>query len=148
MLKNLLGSIWRWFPRGLRRWTVERLETHFTVTVAAIVVDDNDGILLLDHVFRPGSGWGIPGGFINSREQPEDAIRRELREEIGLDIEPPKLLFVRTNRSVNQIEIVFLCRPVGELKAQSIEINHAAWFKFPDLPSGLSKDQREMIDQA
>src|SRR5689334_8934024 len=102
MLKNLIGNIWRRFPKRFRRWTIEQIEAQFTVTVAGIVIDDDQRVLLLRHVFRPGTGWGIPGGFINSREQPEDAIRREFREEIGLELSEARLLTVTTHKHVNQ----------------------------------------------
>src|SRR5262249_35384122 len=109
MLKNLLSTIWRRLPKKLRRWTVERLEAQFTVTVAAVIIDDKKRVLLLRHAFRPGSGWGIPGGFINSREQPDDAVRREMREEIGLELSDLKLLNVVTHKHVNQVIIAFAC---------------------------------------
>jgi ADP-ribose pyrophosphatase YjhB (NUDIX family) len=65
------------------------------------VTDEAGHVLLLQHRYRPGfqkgGGWGIPGGFIQPREQPEAAVRRELREEIGLEIEQPEFAFVRAS---------------------------------------------------
>jgi len=144
-LKKTLGSIWRKFPKRLRRWVVERIEDRFTVTIAAVVVDDQNRVLLLNHVFRPGFGWGIPGGFIKSREQPEDALRRELQEEVGLEVTDVKLITVVTHSHVNQVIIPFSCKPVGNAKPCSFEITEAAWFRYEDLPAELSKDQRAMI---
>ena len=145
-IKNALGTIWRKFPKRLRRWVVERIEERFTVTIAAIVVDDQNRVLLLNHVFRPGFGWGIPGGFINSGEQPEDALRRELREEVGLEVTDLKMITVVTHTNVNQVIIPFSCKPVGEPKPSSFEITAAKWFRYEDLPSQLSRDQRAMIE--
>jgi ADP-ribose pyrophosphatase YjhB (NUDIX family) len=79
MLKDLLGRIWRHVPRTLRRLTMRITHTRFTATAAGIVVDEKERVLLLKHRFRPGSGWGVPGGFIEADEQPEEAIKRELR---------------------------------------------------------------------
>ena len=147
MLKNLLGGIWRRFPRWLRRWTVERIETSFTATTAAIIIDEQNRILLLNHVFRPGSGWGIPGGFINSGEQPEDAIKRELKEEIGLELQEVELLFVRTLRSFNQVQIIFRGNVHGIPKTKGLEIIEAAWFDLDKLPPDLSQDERGLISR-
>ena len=58
----------------------------FTVTAGAIIFNNAGEILLLKHRFRAGSGWGLPGGFLEAGEQPVDALRRELREEIGLEV--------------------------------------------------------------
>ena len=124
------------------------MESRFTVTVGAIILDSQNRILLLQHRFRPGGGWGIPGGFIHPREQPEDAIRRELREEIGFEIEIESLAFVRTLRKYRQVEIIFRCIPRGNSFAQSFEINRVAWFERNSLPHSLSDDQRYLIERA
>jgi 8-oxo-dGTP diphosphatase len=148
MLKKLLGALWRVAPRGLRRWSVRLVEPRFTVTAGAVVVDDKGRVLLLKHVFRAGSGWGVPGGFIERGEQPEDAIRRELREEIGLELEEAELAFVRTLKRPAQVEIIFRCRPRGTTGAQSLEINHAEWYALDALPEALGRDQRALIERA
>jgi len=127
---------------------VERIEAQFTVTVAGVVINDKEQVLLLKHVFRPGSGWGIPGGFIESREQPEDAIKRELKEEVGLGLSDIKLLTVVTHKHVNQVIIAYACRPASELTASSFEIQQAQWFDVADLPPSLPSDQVALIRYA
>lgn len=148
MLKKLLGALWRGAPRSLRRWSVRLVEPRFTVTTGAVVLDEEGRVLLLNHVFRAGSGWGIPGGFIERGEQPEAAIRRELREEIGLEIEGAELAFVRTLKKPGQVEIIFRCRPRGATGAQSLEIKRTEWFALDALPEELGRDQRLLIERA
>jgi ADP-ribose pyrophosphatase YjhB (NUDIX family) len=148
MNKELLGSVWRRLPRSLRHWTARFRKERFTVTAAAVVVDEDGRVLLLDHVFRKGNGWGIPGGFVEAGEQPEEAVRRELREEADLELESAEFAFARTLRNPSQIEIIFRCRPSGRARAQSVEIKSAAWFARDALPSGLIKDQRRLIERA
>src|SRR5437016_10713644 len=96
MLTNFLGAIWRRLPGGVRRRVSRLGQSRFTVTTAAFIFDDDGRILLLEHVFRPDSGWGVPGGFLSKAEQPEAGLRRELREEIGIEIEDVEILFART----------------------------------------------------
>jgi len=58
-------------------------------TACALCVDDRGHILLARRAHAPFEGfWDIPGGFIEEDEHPHDAIRRELREETGLEVEP------------------------------------------------------------
>jgi 8-oxo-dGTP diphosphatase len=150
MLKSLLAGLWRGSPRFLRRVGVWVTQPRFNVTAGAVVSDERGRVLLLRHVLRKGSGWGIPGGFLMSGEQPEEAIRRELREETGLELESVELAFVRTLRHVRQVEIIFR----GSMKADAVsglekgfEIDRAEWFARDALPEGLGHDQRRLIDR-
>ncbi len=81
MLKKILGTIWKNLTPYLRLKIVRATQHKFTVSVAAVIINENEEILLLNHVLRPSSGWGIPGGFVKRGEQPEAAIEREIREE-------------------------------------------------------------------
>jgi 8-oxo-dGTP diphosphatase len=148
MLRRLLGPIWRQLPRSFRRVGVVLSESQFTVTAGAVLLDDNGRVLMLRHRFRPGSGWGIPGGFLRPGEQPEAALRRELREEIGREPSELALAFVRTLTHVRQVETVFLGRMDGDVTSASDEIAEAAWFAPDNLPSGVTRDQRDLILRA
>lgn len=148
MFKDLIGGVWRRVPKVLRRLTMRATHARFTVTAAAIVVDKQGKILLLKHRFRPGTGWGIPGGFIEAGEQADQGVRRELREEVGLELAVVELLTTRTFKKPRQIEIVFRCRPMGDASPQSVEIRKASWFSIDSLPEGLPVDQQRLIRDA
>src|SRR2546423_954989 len=105
MLKQILGKIWRKTPTFLRLRLVRATQKKFTVSVGAIVINPENKVLLLDHVLRPASGWGIPGGFIEANESAVEAVKRELREETGLEIENVEIFRIRT---INlHVEILF-----------------------------------------
>ena len=143
-----MGSIWRHLPGVVRRRLVRIGQRRFTVTVGALIFDNEGRILLLDHVFRPDSGWGIPGGFIDGGENPESALRRELKEEIAVEVAEAQLLFARTLGRPKQIEIYFRARISGTPVPSSFEIKRAEWFKVDGLPPDLSKDQQRLIQRA
>jgi 8-oxo-dGTP diphosphatase len=50
----------------------------------ALLRDQQDRILLVDPKYKPD--WDMPGGMAEANEPPVDALRRELKEELGLDI--------------------------------------------------------------
>ncbi|MBC8030836.1 MAG: NUDIX domain-containing protein [Pyrinomonadaceae bacterium] len=148
MLHDLLGAIWRGVPKSLRRWTIRVSQSHFAVSAGAIITDNEGRVLLLKHRFRPSPGWGIPGGFIEKGEQPEDALRRELREEVELEVKDVKLLATRAFNEPKQIEILFTARAIDDTERLSFEIQKAAWFSLDELPPDLPKDQVELIKRA
>ena len=112
------------------------------------MTDDRGRVLLLKHRFRPGAGWGVPGGFMEEGEQPDEAVRRELREEIGLEVEKLKLVTTRAFKKPRQVEIVFRCQAVGNPDQLNFEIQKAAWFLPDELPKELAADQVNLIKLA
>ncbi|HEX9919145.1 MAG TPA: NUDIX domain-containing protein, partial [Pyrinomonadaceae bacterium] len=81
---------------------------------------------------------------------PLAALRRELREEIGLELDAAELVCVRTLHRPQQVEIHFRCRAQRGASAepQGMEINRAGWFDTDALPPELSPDQRRIIADA
>ena len=145
MLRDIAKSIWRRTPRFVRVWGVRLTNAHFTVTAAGLILNSSGRVLLLKHRFRGGSGWGIPGGFIEADEQPEAALRRELREEIGLELPTAELFRVRTLKNLRQIEIIFYSETEAAVKTLSDEIEESGWFTPDSLPDGVPTDQVQMI---
>ena len=141
-------TVWKRLPASLRRWSVRATNVKFTVTAAGIIRNNEGKVLLLKHSFRPGSGWGIPGGFVEGGEQAEAALRRELREEIGLELEQLRIFAARTFKRQNQIEVVFLANASGEPQPRSIEVERVEWFSPELLPDALPSDQKKLIESA
>lgn len=76
-LKRHLGdAIFRLFM------TVRALWAPTAMGVAGAVMDERGRILLVRHRYNPG--WRLPGGGVNRGEPPQDAVLRELAEEVGL----------------------------------------------------------------
>ena len=148
MLKNLLSRIWRRVPPRIRRWSVRATHPKFTVTAAGIVQNHERKVLLIKHRFRPGSGWGIPGGFLEAGEQPDSALRRELREEISLELEQMRLFAVRTFKRQKQIEVVFVANTSDVPQPKSMEVERVEWFSADSMPEGLPSDQKKLIESA
>ena len=122
---------------------VRTTQQTFTVSAAAIVLSGEGKVLLLNHLLRPSSGWGLPGGFIEKNEQPEKSIRRELSEETGIELDDLKMLRVRTLGP--HIEILFIAKAIGEPKLQSREILELGWFDLDSMPMKMSDGQKRLI---
>jgi double-stranded uracil-DNA glycosylase len=84
----------RWFQELAGRATGRTLRD----AVRGLVVDDAGRTLLTRFDFRHGSIWTPPGGGVEAGETDDQAIRRELREELGLrEVEIGPLLWTRTH---------------------------------------------------
>ena len=60
---------------------------------AGVLFRDAEGrILLVKPTYK--EGWDIPGGYVEPGESPRTAARREVREELGIDVEVGRLLLV------------------------------------------------------
>jgi mutator protein MutT len=146
--QNLISRVWRKLPAHMRRWTMRLAHTRFTVTAGAVIFNDKREVLLLKHRFRAGSGWGLPGGFMEHGEQPIDALRRELREEIGLELDDVEIFAARSFKKPKQVEVLFRARANAEVKTRTMEVERAEWFGLDSLPDGLPRDQRVYIERA
>lgn len=133
-------------PRTLRAFVTRQIEPTFTCSAAGIISNDEGCVLLLDHVLRPASGWGIAGGFLNEGEQAEAALRREISEETGLELTDIKLYRVRTLK--RHIEIIFTAKSSGHPQVKSREIREARWFAIDKMPGEMSLQQQFMIRAA
>ena len=122
--------------------------TRFTVTAGAVIFNKQKQVLLLKHRFRAGSGWGLPGGFLERGEQPIDALRRELREEIGLEVEDVEVFAARSFKKPKQVEVLFRARANAQVKSLTMEVERAEWFSIDSLPEGLPRDQRRYVERA
>jgi 8-oxo-dGTP diphosphatase len=145
MLQKIAGKIWRIMPASARQSVIRFSQAKFTVSVGVVVCNKKKQILLLDHVLRPASGWGIPGGFIDYREQPEIAAQREILEETGLYVE--NLRFMRMRTIGRHIEIVYFGNADGIAEAKSREIVEVRWFEPDEFPSEMSESQKSLISK-
>src|SRR5919199_161713 len=62
------------------------------VAAGMLVHDDQGRVLMVRPTYK--DGWDIPGGYVEPDESPAEAARRELREELGVDRDPGRLLVV------------------------------------------------------
>ena len=145
MFRELIGKVWKMLPRAARTRLVRTTQTTFTASVTAIIINEKREVLLLDHVLRPKSGWGFPGGFLDAGEQAHEAVRREVREETGIELEDVK--FCRVLIRGRHIEVVFTARPLGDLQVLSAEIYKLGWFAFDSLPNGTTMGQKMLIGE-
>lgn len=103
-----------------------------SVSVAGVIVDDQGRCLLIQ---RADNGdWEVPGGILEIGESIPDGLRREVREETGLNIEPLALTGVYQNLTLGVVALVFRCQMIsnGTLQENS-EVANFQWASVDEI---------------
>ncbi len=100
---------------------------------------------------RTMSYWSFPGGGINKNESPEQAVIRELYEEVGIRIDSIDYLlgtYTTSDEGKRDTVYLFVKKVDQELAAYpDMEIGRAGWFGFDHLPEGVTSRVRMRIQE-
>jgi len=109
------------------------------VDVRAAVIQDHHILLVQE---AEDGLWTLPGGWADVNDAPSVAVRREVREEAGLEVRVTKLAML-LDRSLHPhqppfafhvYKLFFLCEPVGGSLQPGLETRAAAFFARDELP--------------
>jgi 8-oxo-dGTP diphosphatase len=99
---------------------------------------DGDRVLLVERGREPLKGWwSLPGGVVECGESLAEAVRREVREETGLEVEPAGIVevFERIMRDeagrpeYHYVLVDYLCRVVGGRLAAADDVSRVEWVR-------------------
>ena len=109
-------------------------------TAGALCIDERR-VLLARRAAAPYQGfWDIPGGFLEEGEHPIAGLRRELKEETGLEIEPERFLGIWMDRyggdstAEATLNLYWTARVVGGEAAPADDVSELRWFERDELP--------------
>jgi len=90
---------------------------NMAAAVAAVIFDEQGRLLLTVRAHEPSKGMlDLPGGFVDMGETAEQAVKRELLEELCIDVEPVEYLgsfpneYVYSGILYETLDLVFICR--------------------------------------
>lgn len=121
----------------------------------ALIRDEGGRLLLVNPTYK--DGWDLPGGMAEGNEAPEDAVRRELREELGLTVAGLRFLCVDWVEPHGPwddlLGFVFDAgvlspRQAAELKPSDEEVSEHRFFEVSDALPLLPDRQRARAAQA
>jgi mutator protein MutT len=112
------------------------------VGVGALIFDQQGRILLVQRGGEPLKGWwSLPGGVLETGETLADGVRREVREETGLEVEPATMIdvFERIMRDAegrpeyHYVLIDYICRVTGGTPEAADDCAGIVWASRDDL---------------
>ncbi len=133
-VRRLALTVFRLLPTWLRIAIVAVVAPSFTVG-AIVVLRRDEQILLLRQRHHPA--WTLPGGLMKRGEVPAACVRREVREELGVELpiaDVPASILVEGTR----IDVVFVADwPYGEAPVvpHDVEVLEGRWFSRSALPA-------------
>ncbi|MCX8192287.1 MAG: NUDIX hydrolase [Nitrososphaeria archaeon] len=111
-------------------------------------------LLLVKRAFEPSAGkWSIPGGVVELGEKVEEAVKREVWEEVGMEVEDLQLLGVYDSIirdedgdiKYHYVIIEYLARPRSLSITPSIEVLEYMWVDLEDLDNlDITQSLREL----
>jgi 8-oxo-dGTP diphosphatase len=142
---------WRWCPRCRAELEGDDSRTACancgfvayanSKATAGALVEEDGRVLLARRALEPFKGrWDIPGGFLDEGEHPLDGLRRELREETGLEVEPVDFLgfwmdsYGGDSTAEATLNLYWTARVVGGEPEPDDDVNELRWFKAGELP--------------
>jgi len=106
--------------------------------IVAVTIPVRDGrVLLTRRAIEPAHGlWTFPGGYVDWGESLTAAARREMREEVGLDLEPAGLVGIYSYADAPVVIVVYhVTVPSGiEAAPDAHEVSEAGYFAWEEIP--------------
>lgn len=120
--------------------------TLMMVCACAIIEDSNGNVLLQQRA--DDSKWGYHGGSVEIDEDVTEALRREVKEELNIDIDEYRFFNIYSGEKSHHIypngdecsciDIVYVISKYhGEMKLQEDEVKEVKWFNKETLPDNL-----------
>ncbi len=119
----------------------------FRIGVFAVI--EREGRYLLARR-RDIGWWNLAGGGMEYGETVQEALAREVREEIGCAIQIRRLVGVYSKPRKREVVLAFLCAlaPGSPEPATSEEVSEVAWFVPPEFPADLLPKHRQRLEDA
>lgn len=137
----LLG--FRITPGPIKRAVVRTVAPSYTVGAVCVLEHEGEFLVLWQPHRR---GWSLPGGLLGRGEDPAEAVRREVREEVGLDIDPGEPVTIRVDPLEQGVDVVFRVRLDRRPElALATEARKARWTSRRELGKA-DRDTRGILD--
>ncbi len=115
IMQRLLLRLWALIPLPLQALATYLVAHRVSCGVSALISDEQGRLLIVRHTYRQPA-WGFPSGLVGRREQPAEALARELREELGVSAHIGMLLHADHAAWRRHLTLYYRAEIAGELR--------------------------------
>ena len=134
---------------------VQKIKIAVDAIVFGYSKTDGVSVLLIQRKYEPfKNGWAIPGGFVLEHESLETAVKRELQEETGIEVNYLEQLYTFGEPKRDPRQRVIAVAYFGLVKTSqyqqlkaSTDAENAKWFSIKKLPA-LAFDHKQILNAA
>jgi ADP-ribose pyrophosphatase YjhB (NUDIX family) len=111
---------------------MEKIYDYPRIRTAGVIYDSGKFLLVEEHIKSKNNGlyWCLPGGGVEFGEKLEDSLKREIKEETGLEVDVNKLILFNENIEprIHTVTAVYLVKPRSKEIGKEEAANNLEWF--------------------
>lgn len=132
--------------RGMAAWVLHGREAtnvtavdlpRHSVSVAAVIVDRAERVMAVRR--RDNGAWELPGGVLELREQIDEGLAREIREEAGVEVDVLRLSGVYKHIDRSIVSLVYHCRYKGDVATDWSETVGVRWMDRAEIADRMDR---------
>lgn len=132
-------------PTGEKVAKGEKFADGKRIVVVMVFIENSKGELLLQKRSKAKGGqWATTGGHPTSGQSSLEGMMQELKEEIGVGVEPDELVMFKTHKTPKTfVDLYYLRKDIGikDAKLQKSEVQDIGWFTKSQIYKLIQTDQ-------
>ena len=128
-------------------------EKSIGVGCGAIIINEKNEVLLVKRPFSSitdAGYWTRPGGEVEFGETIEEALKKEVKKETGVEIEVIRFLdmneIIDTEKGIHWVALGYLAKAVSQEERSNLITNEIRWFNISDLPEKLTDYTKSSLE--
>lgn len=122
-----------------------KIEPGKYINIVIVFIENSENKFLIQKTSKEkGSVWATTGGHVKSGTTCDEAIIEEIKEELGIDINPSELKHIQTNKfSVLYQDVYYLKKDIdiNDITIQKEEVEYVKWLTKEEINELIGKDE-------
>ena len=122
-----------------------KIEPGKYINIVIVFIENSESKFLIQKTSKEkGSVWATTGGHVKAGTTCDEAIIEEIKEELGIDINPSELKYIGTNKFNRAYQDVYYLKKdidINEITIQEEEVEYVKWLTKEEINDLIEKDE-------